>query len=127
MLPEVHQQRYRELQQKLEQVQQAIATDDGDRAALQQQVRDIQQFFQSQVMSLPMEEVDPSVVSRVQSFQTELHKQIRLLVTDTMFLASAKQSATVQQRQQQIRDRIEKSISFCHVLVGESGEGEMRG
>ncbi len=119
MLPEVHQQRYRELQQKLEQLQQAIATDDGDRAALQPSVRDIQQFFQSQVMSLPMEEVDPSVVSRVQSFQTELHKQMRLLVTDAMFLASAKQSATVQQRQQQIRDRIEKSISFCHGLVGE--------
>lgn len=77
----------------------------------------IQHFFQSQVANLNPDLLSPEVRSRVGSYQTEVNKQLRLLGTDLMFLKSARQASTAEQRRTQIRDRLETLIGYCKALL----------
>ncbi len=80
----------------------------------------LQKYFQSNVASLDLEEIDPSLEHRVRSLHVELDKQLRLLNTDTTFLQAAKQPETVQQRLGQVRDRLTTMIGYCNILLGET-------
>lgn len=120
MLTGLYRERYLELQQALQQVQ-AIATrhtPDGD--MLQSRFLKAQQFFQQGIVSLELQGLSPAVATQVQSYQTEINKQLRLLGMDVMFLKTARQSVTAQQRQAQLRDRIDLIIRYCETLLGDN-------
>lgn len=122
MLSEVHQQRYRELMQALERLSEIVDAPDPDKAALRTDVLEVQQFFQEKILTLPMDALDAIAQSRMQSFQTELHKQLRLLGNEVMFLLSARQPETVDRRLSGVRDRIQTSIRYCEVVLSGNGE-----
>lgn len=119
MLPENCQQRYRELRASLEALCCQVAVDRPDGVSLRESVDRAQEFLASQVLSLPLEGLDQTDGSRTQSYNTELHKQLRLLATDVLFLGSARQAATVQHRQAQLRDRLTLLLRYCDILLGE--------
>lgn len=119
MLPNDHQQRYRELRVFLEELCTQVATDRPDGTALRESVQRTQEFFAAQVLSLPFEGFDRPDKSGTQSYNTELHKQLRLLATDVLFLGSARHAATVQQRQAQLRERLTILLHYCDILLGE--------
>ncbi|MGB3236656.1 MAG: heterocyst frequency control protein PatD [Geitlerinemataceae cyanobacterium] len=119
MLPNDRQQRYRKLRESLEQLCLQVGVDRPDAVSLRESVDRVQEFFGSQLLHLPAEGLDPADVSRTQSYNTELHKQLRLLATDVLFLGSARQAATVQQRQGQLRDRLMILLRYCDILLGE--------
>lgn len=119
MLPNDRQQRYRELRVFLEELCTQMAGDRPDGASLRKSVQRTQEFFASQVLSLPFEGLEQPDKSRAQSYNTELHKQLRLLATDVLFLGSARQAATVQQRQVQLRERLTILLHYCDILLGE--------
>jgi hypothetical protein len=119
MLPENYQQRYRELRVYLEELCRQVEVDRPDGVSLRTSVDRAQEFLASQVLSLPLEGLDQTDGSRTQSYNTELHKQLRLLATDVLFLGSARQAATVQQRQGQLRDRLTILLRYCDILLGE--------
>ncbi len=115
MLPILHQEQYQALRQRL----QALLDGAGnvDRGVAVSAVSEVQQFFQSQVVCLPIEGLALADRSRTQSYNTELHKQLRLLTTDVMFLGSAKQGATQQQRLDRVCDRLATLLRYCDVLL----------
>lgn len=119
MLPEIHRQRYQQLRELLERMQQ-IALPEGipDRATLLKALPQVWQFFQEQILTLPADELDRQTASRVQSYQTEMHKQLKLLNTDLMLLQASRQPATLQQRQAQLGDRIKTLIGYCEAVLG---------
>lgn len=119
MLPNDRQQCYRKLREYLEELCRQVGVDRPDGVSLRESVDRTQTFFQSQVLSLPLEGLDRTDVHRTQSYNTELHKQLRLLATDVLFLGSARQAATVQQRQAQLRDRLTILLRYCDILLGE--------
>jgi hypothetical protein len=119
MLPDDRQQRYRELRKYLEELHCQVGIDRSDGVSLRESVDRTQEFFQSQVLSLTLEGLDRTDLYRTQSYNTELHKQLRLLATDVLFLGSARQAATVQQRQGQIRDRLTILLRYCDILLSE--------
>lgn len=121
-LPLLHQQRYETFQQLLGQVAQLITQCDGDRyhehlVVLQANVTDLQQFFRQQILSLPFDELAPSMQHWMQSYQVECDKQLRLLGLDTMSLRAARQPTTITQRQQQVRDRLGTLQRYCTALL----------
>ncbi|MBW4691487.1 MAG: heterocyst frequency control protein PatD [Lyngbya sp. HA4199-MV5] len=127
-LPLLHQQRYEAFQQLLEQIAQAIAQgdDDDDRqhdspVVLQAKVTDLQQFFRHQVLSLPLDDLASSTQHWMQSYQVECDKQLRLLGLDAMSLRAARQSETIAQRRQQMRDRLRTLQRYCAAVL-EKGE-----
>lgn len=118
MLPEAHRQIYQEFLRSLEQLQVRATQAKPDPAALIVAFQEIQQFFQQQILALSWENYpDASVEQRVQSYQIEMNKQLKLMGTDVMFLQAARQSTTAQQRQVQISDRLNLLIGYCNVLL----------
>jgi arginine deiminase len=114
----LHQHHYQELQQALESMRvQVLALEPT--AVLHQSMAGIQQLFQMQVLTLSHEELDSGVASRVRSVQTELHKQLQLLKVDMAQLQAARKPETMQQRREQLCDRLKVSISYCFVLTGQ--------
>jgi hypothetical protein len=73
---------------------------------------------------LDWEQLDPQQVARVQSYQTEINRQFRLLGMDLMFLRAARQSATETQRRQQVSDRIDSLMQYCEALIERREEGD---
>lgn len=113
------QQRYRELRAQFEELRHRGDGESLEVASLKTGVDRAQQFFQSQVLPISGSGLDSAEGSRTQSYHTELHKQLRLLATDVLFLGSARQAATRQQRQAQIRDRLATLLRYCDILLGE--------
>jgi hypothetical protein len=115
MLPMSHQQQYQALRERLQSLLDGASN--LDRGVAVSAVSEAQEFFQSQVVSLPTEGLALADRSRTQSYNTELHKQLRLLATDVMFLGSAKQDATQQQRLNRVGDRLATLLRYCDVLL----------
>jgi hypothetical protein len=58
----------------------------------------------------------------VQSYQTEINKQLRLLEMDLMFLKTARQAATLEQRWSGMGDRIHLLTLYCDALLTEENQ-----
>jgi len=101
MLFNSHRQCYQEFKQALEDLQVTVSSGQSD-----PDLAGIQRFFQEQVASLTAEGIDPSLVSRWQSVQTEMHKQMRLLAVNLTFFQASRQLYTREQRQGQIVSRL---------------------
>lgn len=120
MLPSLHIQRYRELQQRLEKTSDTISQHTFDRAVLKASVTDLQQYFQTQILRLDLDEIEMEFRQQVQSIQVEINKQLRLLNMDAMFLQAAKQSSTLEQRVQQMRDRCSLLHRYCDAILAKT-------
>lgn len=77
-----------------------------------------QQVFQTQVLTLNLDDLDSTIAAKLQSIQTEIAKQFRLLSADVVFLQAARQSATATQRKAQIRDRLTLLRQYCEGMLG---------
>jgi len=118
MLPEAHRQIYQEFLRSLEQLQVKVTQAKPDPSVLIATLQEMQQFFQNQILALSWDNYpDASVEQRVQSYQIEMNKQLKLMATDVMFLQAARQPSTAQQRQVQISDRLNLLIGYCNVLL----------
>jgi polyhydroxyalkanoate synthesis regulator protein len=92
----------------------------GDRTPfpeLQSSWRRVQEIFQEQLLALPDGELEPEMAAKVQSFQTEINKQLRLLSTDMPFLQAARQAETVARRREQMGDRIQLLLRYCDAVL----------
>lgn len=118
MLSPLHQDHYQELQRALESMRVQVLASEPI-AVLNQSMAEVQQLFQMQVLTLLQEELDSGVASRVRSVQTELHKQLQLLRVDMAQLQAARKTETMQQRREQLCDRLKVLISYCFVLTGQ--------
>jgi hypothetical protein len=121
VLPESNRQDYRDFQHALQQLRRLITGANPDGSSLQAAFLEVQQLFQLRIMTLEIDELDSGVVSQVQSYTTEINKQMRLLGMDVMFLQTARQSAKIQQRQAQMGDRIDTILRYCQALL-EAGD-----
>ncbi len=79
---------------------------------LREQFQEVQQIFQGQILTLSR---DGSLT--YQPYLTEIHRLLRLLQIDVMFLLSSQQAVTSQQRQRGIEERIKAARALCEVLL----------
>ncbi|MDX2097274.1 MAG: heterocyst frequency control protein PatD [Leptolyngbyaceae cyanobacterium bins.59] len=104
-------QRYETFRDHLRACQQ-ILQESGDRDRVKEAIGSLHPFFQREILGSGE---DPT--HREQSYQVEISKQLRLLAVDLTFLQAARQAGTVQQRQQQMIDRLERLISYCEAVI----------
>jgi hypothetical protein len=121
--PNHYQEPFRDFRQKLEEFSQ-IADDGTHELPLKHWVNELQQIFQGRILSLNLDELKPELEQRVRSIQVEINKQLRLLGMDMMFLQAARQPETLQQRQNQILERVYMLKRYCEMVIEEGGEGE---
>ncbi|MDY6939664.1 MAG: heterocyst frequency control protein PatD [Cyanobacteriota bacterium] len=117
MLSGIFQEGYSRLRQQLTQLSDSIEAGSIDSKELTGKVSGLQQWFAQNILPLPFADLDAADFALARSYNTELHKQLRLLATDAMFFGSARQAATVKKRTQQLRDRLETLVRYCDVLL----------
>ena len=112
MLPLSYRERYQRFWETLKQLQENLDqnTDQETRQSLFSQ---LQNQFQGEIMSLNGEELTGETLSRWRSSQTEVHRLMRLLQNDMMFLKMSRNNDTFQQRLATVRDRVGKLIDFA--------------
>jgi hypothetical protein len=110
-------------QRSLQQIAAVAGQPNPDPRTLQAVFLEAQQFYQQRLATLDVEKFDGAIASKVQSIQTEINKELRLLGMDVTFMQSARQPATIQQRQRQLGDRVLRLMQYCDVLLGRGGAG----
>jgi len=114
----LNREKYQALATLLEQLRADVGTTQLDAPTLRQCVVLVQQLFGQEIVPLTDEN------SRVQSYRTEISKQLRLLEVDVMFFQGARQASTVQARLQTISDRLTTLIQYCDAILQQEAEGE---
>lgn len=116
MLPEAHRQPYEEFYQSLQSFQQQCRTIEVPGSEIRSGFQQLQTLFQ-RCLNLDETVLDPDVALSVQSYQVEINKQLRLLSMDVMFLQSAKQSTTANQRRQQMSNRVDLLLRYGEAIL----------
>lgn len=117
MLPPGYQQPYQQLQQKVEELQESL-TSNADSLTLKTAIAGLQTFFQTQIWNLNLQDLEPKLEHQVQSINVEIDKQLRLMNMDGLFLQAARQENTIEQRKQQVRDRLSLIMRYCNGVLG---------
>lgn len=118
MLPKEHNQQYQKLTQLLNQLQQNIS--EREAAKILATNKQVQKFFETQILTLDNYELEPSIASQVGSYLTEIHKQLRLLNVDVTFLQASRNPQTTKARLANISDRLETLKGYCLTILGQS-------
>lgn len=124
MLPTLHQKSYQKFLLVLQALQEEIESSNSRVAAISEKFVQAQQVFQQEVMPLTSDELAEDAIARFVLVQTEIHRNIRLLGTDLMFLRSSKQATTSAQRLIIVRDRIKNLIGFCQAMLTFGSDSE---
>ncbi len=74
-------------------------------------------YFCFKILPLHLEDNDFHQMQQWQSWQTELHRTLRLLETDLLFWQSSRQPTTRQSRLQIICDRLDTLIRYCQEIL----------
>ena len=86
-------------------------------ASLKIEFEQLSQWFQAHVVSLSDRQIELAHASRWQSVQTEILREFKLLSTDMLFLASARQDFTQQKRIKSIKNRLSKLTDYCQIMI----------
>ena len=117
MLPPSHRDRYQEFLESLLQLQKAAAKPDQESASVNVALQKVQQIFTSQVLILSNDQLDLPAIARIQSYLTEIHRLMRMLQMDMMFLQTSRHRETQKQRRQAFADRVKSLISWCESIL----------
>lgn len=120
MLTPSYRQAYQTFLEALQEAQQTTSASAG--GAIAPIVQNLQTLFKNQIFSLDGEELEGAVLSRWQSIQTELYKQMRLLETDAMLLQAARSTTTVATRRAYLSDRLKILVRYCDALLQPQAE-----
>jgi hypothetical protein len=82
-----------------------------------QKFQAVSAWFEQNLVPLKAQELEPAIASRWQAVQTEILREFKLLSTDILFLAAARQQTTQLTRRQSIDDRLTKLISYCQIMI----------
>mgnify|MGYP006293117559 CR=1 FL=1 len=120
MLSEENRQQYQELSEKLAQFQHLAAQEHLDKVALLSRHQELQQFFGGLIVALDKAPLSHPGESLVQSYTTEIHKQLRLMGMDITFLQASRSVGTTQMRKKAISDRLQTIMGYCSTLLAET-------
>jgi hypothetical protein len=109
--------KYHTLTMLLKQLHSDVTTSEVDQSELRLRVTSLQQFFQQQILPLVNNDTDSNNENRIQSYQTEISKQLRLLEIDVLFFQGARQASTAKNRFQAIGDRLTTLIEYCNAIM----------
>ncbi|MEB3342100.1 heterocyst frequency control protein PatD [Okeania sp.] len=109
---------YQKLSQLLHQWQENMAEIEPSKIlAINQEV---QQLFETQIINLDNSGLDQPIASKLQSYLTEIHKQLRLLNLDVAFLQTSRNPQTTKKRLANISDRLETLKGYCLSILTSS-------
>lgn len=119
-LPKLHNRAYTELMEKLGFLGDCLHHSPEDIPSLLTAGRAAQSHFQTRILPLPTAELSPTREAQLRSVQTEIHRVLRLILTDILFLGAAKTPTVQSQKLQALNDRLTSILSYCQQLLQDS-------
>ena len=113
----INNQPYQAFANLLEELRNYTITAEPDAPQLQQRMVFLRKFYQQQILTLAPEDTESQNLSQINSYQTEISKQLRLLEMDMIFLQGARQTTTIQTRIQAISDRLNTLMQYCDAIL----------
>ena len=113
-----------EFQNCLKQLHSTLSSAPLNQPKLKQTFEQLKITFQTQIMRINASDFAPPVESKIQSYLTETHKQIRLLEMDLKFLQASHQSTTLNTRLSQIQTRLDLLLSYGEAMLATPEVGE---
>lgn len=96
---------------------QLSAASSGDKLKLKQDFAQLQAVFTEEIANLSLDNLDPALASRLQSYLIEINKQLQLLAIDLSFLQASRQPATAQTKITQIHTRLQTLTNYCQAIL----------
>jgi hypothetical protein len=91
----------------------------NNQSSIKQEFQSVSVWFEQNLVSLSAADLESAIASRWQAVQTEILREFKLLSTDILFLAAARQQTTQLTRLQSIDGRLTKLISYCQIMISE--------
>ncbi|MBD2580022.1 heterocyst frequency control protein PatD [Oscillatoria sp. FACHB-1406] len=113
MLPALHCQHYEEWSNALERLKDRVERG----VNLSEEFTAVQQLYQEKIVTLSHQGIDFASAPRYQSLQTEIHRTLRLLQADLLFLKAARKSDTVLERQRTCLQHVKQLIGYCSAIL----------
>lgn len=122
MLPTLHNRAYQDFITLLTDFHNLIKKSQtkNDLPVIKQEFQTFNYWFEQNIISLNHDGIKNAYISRWQSVQREIIREFKLLTTDILFLASARQDATKSKRFQSIENRLNKLANYCRGLLEEA-------
>ncbi|HBQ98760.1 MULTISPECIES: heterocyst frequency control protein PatD [unclassified Roseofilum] len=120
MLWQQHKQIYQHFLERLRKVL-MLATSKTNLDGLIPACQEAEDFFAQQIAPRFGDEPDSPTEMAWQSIHTEMHKQMKLLVTETTFYQMSRQELAKQQRKNRISNYIRNLIHYCEMILGSGG------
>ena len=126
MLPTLHNRAYQDFLTLLTdfRIFAVNAQNKTDLAGTKQEFQKLEEWFKQNISHLEERGIDIAYIPRWQSIQREINREFKLLTTDILFLASARQDATKNKRFKSIENRIDQLINYCHGMLQEANKVE---
>lgn len=84
---------------------------------IQEEWQQLRSWFDRQIVTIDIREFSEDIALRWQSVQTEIKREFKLLSTDVLFFASARQITTQNKRVKSINTRLTKLIDYCQIVT----------
>ena len=123
MLLKFYYQSYQRFLAKLEELQKEVLAKDQELIRLKTFYDQAQEIFQNQILNVTLDELDCNAIALVQSAETEIYKNLRLLGTELLFLGSARQAGTTQQRLEKVQGIIERLTDYANAIIEKLDRG----
>ncbi|MDJ0508419.1 MAG: heterocyst frequency control protein PatD [Crocosphaera sp.] len=117
MLLNFYYQSYQGFLAKLQELQKEVIAKELDLIRLKTLYKQVEETFQTQMLNMTLDELDCNAIALIQSAETEIYKNLRLLGTELLFLGSARQARTKQQRLNKVQGIIEQLINYTDAII----------
>jgi hypothetical protein len=78
------------------------------------------ELFESQILNQSMDDLPDPIAGKMRSYVTESHRLLRLLQMAVMFIASARNPTTLNQRRQTYQRKLDLLLQYCQAVIGNS-------
>jgi hypothetical protein len=87
--------------------------------AIESQLRSAIELFESQILTQSLDPLPDPIAAKMRSYTTESHRLLRLLPMDLMFIASARNQTTIEQRRQAYQTKLDLLLQYCSAVATE--------
>jgi hypothetical protein len=75
------------------------------------------ELFESEILPQNIDSLPEPIAARMRSYLTESHRLLRLLSIDVMFIATARNPLTIEQRRQSYQKKLDLLIQYCQAII----------
>jgi hypothetical protein len=74
-------------------------------------------FFEAEILTHDIDSLPDPIAGKMRSYLTESHRLLRLLSIDVIFLTTARNPATIEQRHQAYQSKLDLLIQYCQAVI----------